>query len=50
MKLVEAIQQLQTRVAYLGIQVVPSTLQEVLDQREEASKRVVERIRALSSE
>jgi hypothetical protein len=37
-KLAEAIQQLQQRVAELELQAVPSTLQEVQDQREETSK------------
>jgi hypothetical protein len=50
MKLVEAIQQLQERVTELEIQVVPSTPQEVRDQREEAAKSAVERIKALTSE
>jgi hypothetical protein len=48
-KLVEAIQQLQARVPELKIQAVPSTLQEVWDQREEASKSAVEVIMALAS-
>jgi hypothetical protein len=50
MKLVEAIQQLQARVTELEIQAVPSTPQEVCDQREEAAKSAVGRIRALTSE
>jgi hypothetical protein len=50
MKLVEAIQQLQARVTELELQEVPSTLQEVRDQREEAAKSAVGRIRALASE
>jgi hypothetical protein len=49
-KLAEAIQQLQARVMELEIQAVPSTLKEVCDQREEAARNVVERIRALASE
>jgi hypothetical protein len=49
-KLVEAIQQLQARVMELEIQAVPSTPQEVHDQREEAARNAVERIRALASE
>jgi trimethylamine:corrinoid methyltransferase-like protein len=49
-KLIEAIQQLQERVTELDIQVVSSTLQEVCDQREEATKNAVERIKALSSD
>jgi hypothetical protein len=48
-KLVEAIQQLQARVMELELQEVPSTLQEVRDQREESAKSVVERIRILTS-
>jgi hypothetical protein len=43
MKLAEAIQQLQERVMKLEIRAVPSTLQEVCDQREEAAKSAVER-------
>jgi hypothetical protein len=50
MKLVEAIQQLQERVMELELQAVPSTPQEVRDQREEAAKSIVERIRILASE
>jgi hypothetical protein len=46
----EAIQQLQARVMELEIQAVPSTSQEVRDQREEASRNTVERIRALALE
>jgi hypothetical protein len=49
-KLAEAIQQLQARVMELEIQAVSSTLQEVRDQREEAARNAVERIRALASE
>jgi hypothetical protein len=49
-KLAEAIQQLQERVTELEIQAVPSTLQEVCDQREEAFKSIVGRIRAFASE
>jgi hypothetical protein len=49
-KLAEAIQQLQARVMELEIQAVPSTPQEVCDQREEAARNAVERIRALASE
>jgi hypothetical protein len=37
-KLVEAIQQLQQRVAELELQVMPSTPQEVRDQREETAR------------
>jgi chromosome segregation ATPase len=50
MKLAEAIQQLQARITELEIQAVPSTPQEVHDQREEAAKNTVGRIRALTSE
>jgi hypothetical protein len=49
-KLVEAIQQLQARVAELELQAVSSTPQEVRDQREETARSVVERIKALASE
>jgi hypothetical protein len=49
-KLTEAIQQLQARVMELELQEVPSTPQEVHDQREEAAKNAVERIRALALE
>jgi hypothetical protein len=49
-KLVESIQQLQQRVAELELQVVPSTPQEVRDQREETSRSTVERIKALALE
>jgi chromosome segregation ATPase len=49
-KLVEAIQQLQARVAELELQAVSSTLQEVWDQREETARGTVERIRALALE
>jgi hypothetical protein len=49
MNLAEAIQQLQARVMKLEIQEVPSTLQKVHDQREEAVKSAVERIIAPAS-
>jgi hypothetical protein len=49
-KLVEAIQQLQQRVAELELQTVPSTPQEVRDQREETARSTVERIKALALE
>ena len=49
-KLVEAIQYLQARIMELEIQAVSSTLQEVCDRREEETKNVVGRIRALTSE
>jgi hypothetical protein len=37
MKLIEVIQQLQVRITRLDIQAVPSTPEEVPDQREEAA-------------
>jgi folate-dependent phosphoribosylglycinamide formyltransferase PurN len=37
-KLAETIQQLQARITELEVQAVPSTPQEVCDQREEATK------------
>jgi folate-dependent phosphoribosylglycinamide formyltransferase PurN len=43
----ESIQQLQQRVAELELQAVPSTLQEVQDQREESAWSAVQRIKAL---
>jgi hypothetical protein len=49
-KLTETIQQLQSRIIELEIQEVPSTLQEVCDQREESTKNAVVRIRALALE
>jgi hypothetical protein len=49
-KLVEAIQQLQQRVTELELQTVPSTLQEVRDQREATAWSAVERIKALAME
>jgi hypothetical protein len=49
-KLVEAIQQLQAWVMELELQVVPSTPQEVRDQREEVSKSAVGRINVLTLE
>jgi ERCC4-related helicase len=48
--LVEVIQQLQARIMKLEIQAVLSTPQYMRDQREEAAKSVVGRIRALTSE
>jgi hypothetical protein len=50
MNLAKAILQLQARVIESELQEVPSTPQEVHDQREESDKRVVERIRVLASE
>jgi hypothetical protein len=49
-QLIEAIQQLQQRIADLEIQIVPSTLQDVRNKRESISHRIVERIRALALE
>jgi trimethylamine:corrinoid methyltransferase-like protein len=49
-KLVEAIQQLQAWVTELDLQAVPSTPQEVRDQREEATKSAVGRIKVLTLE
>jgi folate-dependent phosphoribosylglycinamide formyltransferase PurN len=42
--LVETIQKIQARITYLEVQVVPSTLQEVHDQREEAAKNAIIKI------
>jgi hypothetical protein len=49
-KLVEDIQQLQHRIAYLELQTIPSTPQDVRDQREETARSVVERIEASALE
>jgi hypothetical protein len=49
-KLDKAIQKLQARVTKLEIQAVPSTPQEVRDQKEEDAKNAMERIRFLASE
>jgi hypothetical protein len=49
-QLVEAIQQLQQRIADLELQKVPSTPQDVRDQREATAHSIVERIRGLSLE
>ena len=49
-KLVEAIQQIQTWIMELELQEVSSTPQEVCNQSEEITKRLVGRIRALTSE
>jgi hypothetical protein len=49
-KLAEAIQQIQEWIMDLDVQAVMRTPQEVHDQREEATKKEVERIRAFSSE
>jgi hypothetical protein len=49
-KLVEAIQQLQECIMELELQEMSSTLTDVCDQRKEATRNTVERIRALASE
>jgi hypothetical protein len=49
MKLAEVIQQLQQRVMELELQTIPSTPQEVSDQRELNSRSAVERIKTLST-
>jgi folate-dependent phosphoribosylglycinamide formyltransferase PurN len=49
-KIVETIQKLQARITELEVQAVPSTLQEVRDQREESTKNAIVRIRALALE
>jgi chromosome segregation ATPase len=49
-QLAEAIQQLQQRIADLELQTVPSTLQDVRDQREATAQSAVERIKALALE
>jgi predicted nucleic acid-binding Zn-ribbon protein len=48
--LVEAIQQLQQRIADLELQTVPSTPQDMRDQRESTVWSIVERIKAFSLE
>jgi hypothetical protein len=48
--LTKSIHHLQARVMELEIQAVSSTQQEVPDQREEANRNIVERIRELTSE
>jgi hypothetical protein len=50
MKLAEVIQQLQQRVMELEIQTIPSTPQEVRNQRELNSQSAVERIKTLAKE
>jgi hypothetical protein len=50
MNLVEVIQQLQQRVMELELQTIPSTSQEVCDQREMTTWRIVEKIKALTEE
>jgi hypothetical protein len=47
-KLAETLQQLQARIIDLEAQTVPSTPQEVCDQREEFFKNIVASIRALA--
>jgi hypothetical protein len=49
-QLAEVIQQLQQRIADLELRTVPSTPQDVRDQREATAQRAVERIKALSME
>jgi hypothetical protein len=49
-KLAEAIQQLQQRVVELELETVPSTPQEVREQRETTAHNTVERIRAFALE
>jgi hypothetical protein len=49
-KLVESIQHLQQRIEKLELQEVPSTPQEVRDQREKVARSVVQRIKALALE
>jgi hypothetical protein len=49
-KLVETLQQLQTRITNLEAQTIPSTPQEVHDQREETDKNTLIRIRSLTSD
>jgi hypothetical protein len=49
-QLAEAIQQLQQRIADLELQAVPSTPQDVRDQREATARSTVERIKALALE
>jgi hypothetical protein len=49
-KLVDTIQQLQVRITDSEVQEVPSTPHEVRDQRKEATKKTIIRIRALASE
>jgi hypothetical protein len=48
--LVEAIQQLQARVAELELRIVSGTQQEVRDEKEEIARSSVERIKALPLE
>jgi hypothetical protein len=47
-QLMEDIQQLQQRIAYLEIYTVPSTQQDVRDQREATARSTVERIKYFS--
>jgi hypothetical protein len=49
-QIVESIQHLQQRIAYLELKTIPSTLQDVRNQREAIAQSVVERIRELSLE
>jgi hypothetical protein len=50
LKLTETLQQLQARITELEAQIVPSTPQEVRNQREETTKNTLVRIRSLASE
>jgi hypothetical protein len=50
MKLVKVIQQLQQRVVELELQTIPSTPQEVRNQRELNAQSAVERIKTLATE
>jgi hypothetical protein len=49
-QLVEVIQQLQQKITDLELRTVPSTPQDVRDQRESTARSTVERIRAFSLE
>jgi uncharacterized protein involved in exopolysaccharide biosynthesis len=49
-QLVEAIQQLQQRITDLELRAVPTTPQDVRDQREATAQSIVERIKALAME
>jgi hypothetical protein len=48
-KLAETLHRFQYRIVELEAQTVPSTPQEVRDQREESAKNIVESIKSLSS-
>jgi hypothetical protein len=49
-QLIEAIQQLQQRIADLELRIVPETPQDVRDQREATTQSIVERLKALTLE